>query len=139
MASCAQENTSGWDTEEVVQSASYDIDVDRKLLTNVTNIGTIQVGSLVEETGVGREIYVHDIDVAANTITLSNPLYGAAASQAYTFKRFKYLLDFSGFTQLSRLVISKVDFSGIGLASGLMLPKSGITNTVSECFFHSAS
>ncbi len=128
-------NTSGWDTEEVVQSASYDIDVDRKLLTNVTNIGTIQVGSLVEETGVGREIYVHDIDVAANTITLSNPLYGAAASQAYTFKRFKYLLDFSGFTQLSRLVISKVDFSGIGLASGLMLPKSGITNTVSECFF----
>ena len=129
------QNTSGWDTEEVTQAASYDFGTDPKTLTNVTNIGTIKIGSLVEGAGVGREIYVRDVDVASNSLTLSNPLYGAAASQAYHFKRFKYLLDYSGFSRLARMVISKVDFNGTGRASGLMLPKSGITNAISDCFF----
>jgi hypothetical protein len=130
----AQESAA-WDTEEVTQTASYDISADRKVITNVTNIATIKIGSLIEGTGVGREIYVRDIDIASNSITLSNPLYGAAASQTYNFKRFKYLLDFSGFEQVSRLVLNKLDFNGTGRASGLMLPKTGITNAVNECFF----
>jgi len=129
------QNTSGWDTEEVTQTASYDFDTDSRKLTNVTNIGTIQVGSLVEGTGVGREVYVRDIDVAGNSISLSSPLYAAAASQNYVFKRFKYLLDFSGFAQVSRLVLTKLDFNGTGRASCVMLPKSGITNAISDCFF----
>ena len=129
------QNTSGWDTEEVSQTASYDFVSDSKKLTNVTNIGTIKVGSLVEGVGVGREIYVREVDVASNSLTLSNPLYGAAASQVYNFKRFKYLLDFSGFSNIGRMVISKVDFNCTGRASGLMLPKGGITNAISECFF----
>ena len=50
------QNTAAWDTEEVAQTASYDISVDRKALTNVTNIATIKIGFLVEGTGVGCEI-----------------------------------------------------------------------------------
>lgn len=129
------QSSADWDTEVVVQTGSYDFSSDKKKLTNVTNIGTIQVGSLVTGAGVGREIYVTDVDLDNDELTLSNALYGASASQSYTFTRFKYLLDFSGFARISRLVLSKVDFNGTGKASGVMLAKDGITNVISDCFF----
>jgi hypothetical protein len=131
------QNAVGWDNETVTQTASYDLDTSRKELTNVSNISTIQVGSLVEGVGVGREIYVRDIDAVTNKITLSNALYGAAASQSYTFTRFKYLLDYSGFERVSRMVLTNIDFNCAGRASAVMLPKDGITNTISECYFTS--
>tara|TARA_R110002124_G_scaffold26300_8_gene94467 strand:- start:12418 stop:14715 length:2298 start_codon:yes stop_codon:yes gene_type:complete len=131
------QNTSGWDNETVTQTASYDLVTGRTELTNVTNISTILVGSLVEGNGVGREIYVKDVDVANNKVFLSNPLYDASASQVYTFTRFKYLLDFSGFQRVARMILTNIDFNCTGRASGVMLPKDGVTNTISECYFTS--
>jgi hypothetical protein len=37
----------------------------------VANISAIAVGSLVTGNGVGREIYVSDVDIATGTITLN--------------------------------------------------------------------
>jgi len=39
--------SAGWDSEIVSQTASYDYDTDQRKLSNVTNIATIKVGSLV--------------------------------------------------------------------------------------------
>ncbi len=95
----AKSNAS-WDDDVVTSSASYSAS-DPNVLTGVANIASIPVGALVEGAGVGLEIYVRTVDVSSGTITLSNPLWGAAASQTYTFTRFKYLMDFSGFTRIA--------------------------------------
>lgn len=85
--------------------------------------------------GVGREIYVRDKDEGAGTIMLSQPLYGAPSTQTYTFVRFKYVLDFSGFASVQRFQIEGVEFGCFGDASGLMLPKDGIAWHVHDCWF----
>ncbi|GLQ33829.1 hypothetical protein GCM10007939_01120 [Amylibacter marinus] len=131
------QNSTNWDSVSVTETASYDASANDFQLTNVTNIASIAVGSLVQGTGVGREVYVKDIDTVTNTISLSNALYGAAASQSYTFTRFQYLLDFSGFAKISKLILENIDFNGGGVASGIILAKSGLTNTVKDCFFSS--
>ena len=43
----------------------------------------IQVGSLVEGVGVGREVYVRAVDLSAQQVTLSQPLYAAEGTQEY--------------------------------------------------------
>ena len=60
----------------------------------MANIANIAVGSLVEGTGVGREVYVKEVNVGSQSLTLSQPLYGAAGTHQFTFTRFKYLPDF---------------------------------------------
>jgi hypothetical protein len=59
-------------------------------------------------------------------VTLSAPLWGAPTQQDYTFTRFKYLLDFSGFENLQRFVVSDIEFLSPVRCSGLMLPLDGI-------------
>lgn len=113
-----------WDTEVQTSQATYSISSPKKL-TNVTNVANIPIGSLVEGVGVGREVYVQDRDLANRTITLTQQLYGAAGTQVFTFKRFKYALDFSGFDELSKFVIDEVDFSCNSTASGILLPRNG--------------
>ena len=115
-----------WDPTVVTTTESYSA-ADPLHLTNVANIGQIAVGSLVTGAGVGREIYVRAVDTASNSVTLSQELYGAAASQTYTFTRFKYLLDFSGFDDLAQFIIDDVEFLCDGTASGIMLAKEGLT------------
>ena len=66
---------------------------------------------------MGREVYVRSKDVGAGTITLSQELYAAVGTQTFTFKRFKYLLDFSGFASLSRFVVDDVDVVSIGIVA----------------------
>ena len=56
---------------------------------------------------------------------MSSALYDPAATQTYTFRRFKYLFDFSGFDDLAQLVISDIEFQGDGKASGIMLAREG--------------
>ena len=123
-----------WDDDVAVSQATYNTN-NRLVLTNVTNIGAIQVGSLVTGNGVGREIYVHRVDVASNEIVLSNPLFDAEGTQEYTFTRFKYLLDFSGFDQLSELIFDQIDFDTAGDCSGILMPPAGSLTQIHDCRF----
>nr|WP_321507666.1 glycosyl hydrolase family 28-related protein [uncultured Celeribacter sp.] len=121
-----------WDVVTVSSTASYTTGSAKKL-TNVVNIANIAVGSLVTGTGVGREIYVREVNVAAQTLTLSRPLYGASASQSYDFTRFQYVLDFSGFAKLSQFEIFDVEFLCQGVASAILLAPDGFNFHLRDC------
>ncbi len=125
-------DTTAWDTDVVTSQASYSASNPTRL-TNVVNVANIPQGALVEGTGVGREIYVRAVDVGAQTVTLSNPLYDAQGVQTYTFKRFKYLFDMSGFSALSRFGFESVEFQCSGRCSGIMLPREGSIFRLNEC------
>jgi Pectate lyase superfamily protein len=122
-----------WDSDEQTSAASYDAGQPLEL-GNVANVANIAVGSLVEGAGVGREVYVTAKNVGAGTITLSQPLFGAPASQTYTFRRFRYVLDFSGFTKLSKFTLSDVEIHCQGVASGVLLAPAGETFHLKDCF-----
>ena len=125
----------GWNDDVITSAASWD-PAAPQTLTAVQNLAAIPVGARVSGTGVGREVYVQAKDVAAGTITLSLPLQPAAAGAgSFTFTRHKYLLDFSGFTSLTRFVIANVEFLCGGLASGVMLPPGGAIFHIRDCFF----
>ncbi len=121
-----------WDDGSVTATASYSTTSPRKL-SNVSNIASIEVGSLVEGTGVGREVYVKEVDIAGGKVTLSQPLWGANASQTYTFRRFRYILDFSGFDQFSKLIVANMHFQCAGYCSAIMLPRDGFVNAFDRC------
>lgn len=125
----------GWDDEVQVRTANW-VDTDGTRLTGVSNAASIPVGALVTAPqGVGREVHVAAVNAAAGTITLSAPLWGAPTQQDYTFTRFKYLLDFSGFLNLQRFVVSDIEFLCAGRCSGLMLPTGGLVFQIQDCFF----
>jgi len=126
------QDSANWATTEVTSTASY-TPATARLLTNVENVATIEKGSLVEGEGVGREVYVNDVNVSAQSVTLSQPLHGAASSQSYTFKRFRYILDFSNFQSLSKFKLDGVDFLCNNRASGVLLPPDGLTFRINDC------
>lgn len=125
----------GWATSDVVSLASYATNNPR-VLTGVANVAGIEVGSLVIGTGVGREIYVVSKNVGAGTVELSQPLFGAAGTRTHTFRRFRYMLDFSGFSTLSKFEIEDVEVNSLGLCSGIMLPVAGGSNRIISCTFN---
>ncbi len=122
-----------WDTTVTTSQASY-ATANPNTLTSVVNVANIAVGSLVQGTGVGREVYVTAKNVGAGTLTLSQPLYGAPGTQVYTFTRFKYLLDFSSFAQLDKMQFDDVEFQCNGVASGILLAPAGITFQIRDSF-----
>ncbi|MGR3661041.1 MAG: right-handed parallel beta-helix repeat-containing protein [Paracoccaceae bacterium] len=122
-----------WDPGVVVSAATYSVG-SPNTLSNVVKVATIEVGSLIVANGVGREVYVTDKNVGAGTITLSQPLYDAAGTQSYTFTRFKYILDCSGFTKLSKFTLTDVEFYCSGIASGVLLAPAGQTFHLKDCF-----
>ena len=122
-----------WAPDVVTSQASYSTANDR-MLTAVANIANVPVGALVEGAGVGREVYVTAVNLGAGTLTLSQPLYGAAGVQVYTFSRFKYVLDFSGFASLSKMVIDDVELQCNGYASGILLAPSGSIFQIRDSF-----
>ena len=122
-----------WEPGVVTSQATYSEAAVRQL-TNVVNIANIEVGSLVTGNGVGREVYVREVNVGAQSLTLSQPLHDAEGTQSFTFTRFRYLLDFSGFTDLSQFVISDVEFRCNGQASGVILARQGLTFHLRDCF-----
>ena len=124
-----------WDPDVVTSQATYAAS-DEKRLTNVTDIANIAVGSLVTGNGVGREIYVTEVNAGTQTLELSQPLYDAEGTQVFTFTRFKYLLDFSGFEKLSQFVLDDIEFQGSGIASGIMMAPDGFTFHVRDCFIN---
>ncbi|MFN3293334.1 MAG: right-handed parallel beta-helix repeat-containing protein, partial [Gemmobacter sp.] len=124
-----------WTTEEVTSVATYSA-AQNTTLTGVANVANIPVGALVVGTGVGREVYVTAKNVGAGTLTISQPLYGAVGTRTYTFRRFKYMLDFSGFELLSRFELEDIEFNCQGIGSGVMLPMSGSTQRFMSCTFN---
>lgn len=122
-----------WTTATATSQATYSASNARKL-TNVANIANIEVGSLVTGNGVGREIYVRSKNVGAQEIELNAPLFDAEGTQNFSFSRFKYLVDFSGFTKFSKFIISDVEFQCNGKSSGIMLAPSGPTFELQDCF-----
>lgn len=123
-----------WDDAVVTAQASYSAAKELKL-TNVAKIAQIPVGARVEGNGVGREIYVRAKNEGAGELTLSAPLFDAEGTQVFTFTRHRYLLDFSGFDDLSLLVLDGIDFYCNGKASGLMLARQGLSFHVKDCAF----
>ena len=127
--------STGWTSETVTSVGTYAV-TDSTRLTGVANVANIPVGALVQAAGVGREVYVKAKNVGAGTVELSQPLYGAAGTRTYTFTRYKYLLDFSGFSLLSRFEIQEVEFNSLGLCSGVMLPMAGSVFRFDSCTFN---
>ncbi|MFN3664218.1 right-handed parallel beta-helix repeat-containing protein, partial [Yoonia sp.] len=124
-----------WDSQTVTAQASYSAANDRQL-TNVAGIAQIAVGSLVAGAGVGREVYVTAVDTAQARLTLSNALYDAEGTQDFTFTRFRYLLDFSGYERFSQFVLSDIEFQCRGIASGIMMAPDGLTFHLRDCFIN---
>ncbi|MCH2095156.1 MAG: right-handed parallel beta-helix repeat-containing protein, partial [Rhodobacteraceae bacterium] len=129
------ESSSNWVPDVVTSTATYDGD-NKTRLTNVTNVANVPVGSLVEGSGVGREIYVKSKNVAAQEITLSEALYDADGTQQYTFTRFKYILDFSGFDNLQDFTITDVEFQCQEEASGILIAPQGSIMQIRDCIFN---
>ena len=128
------ENSSDWDTEQVTSAASYATS-NHWQLTDVDNITNIPVGALITGAGVGREVYVREKNEATRVITLSAPLYDAVGRQNYTFTRFKYVMDFSGFQKLSKFSMSDIEFLCNGRASAVLMAPAGLIFHVKDCFF----
>ncbi len=127
--------STGWDDEVVTRTGTWSASTPRQL-DNVTNAGSVPVGALVTAAqGVGREIYVRDVDAVQNRVYLSSPLGVPPSSQSYTFTRFRYILDFSGFENLQRFALEGIEFLCAGKASGIMMPRGGLIFHVKDCFF----
>ena len=113
-----------WDTDIVTSNATYSTSNTFEL-SNVSNISQIQVGSLIEGNGVGREVYVTEKNNSTGKLTISQPLYNAVGTQSYTFKRFKYLLDFSGFSSMQKFILDSIDLRCNSYCSGMLMPPEG--------------
>lgn len=130
------ENSTAWEDTTATSVATYTPGANAFRLTGVANVANILVGSRVSGTGVGREIYVKSKDVGAGTIELSRPLWGAAGTRSYTFTRYKYLLDFSGFAKLGRFEVTDMELQCNGRSSAVMLPPAGIGFRFADCTFN---
>lgn len=124
-----------WESDVVSSSATYAASNSR-VLSAVGNIANIQVGSRVTGNGVGREVYVRSKNEATQEITLSKALYDAEGTQVFTFTRHKYVLDFSGFTKLTRFVMSNIEIVCGSRASGVLLPPSGLIFHMRDCWIN---
>lgn len=125
-------DSAAWNPQVVTSVATYNPNQSH-ILTGVANVANVPVGAHVSGAGVGREIYVRDKNVGAGTVTLSQPLHGGATTQQFTFRRFRYVLDFSGFSSLSSFEITQCEFLCNGQASGIMLSPEGLTFRVADC------
>lgn len=126
---------SAWTPGVVTSQATYNTGSPYRL-SNVANVANIEVGSLVTGAGVARETYVRARNVAAGTVELSLPPGAQGGTRTYTFTRFRYMLDFSGFGRLDRFEMADLEFLCGGHASAVMLPPSGITTRLQGCVFN---
>jgi hypothetical protein len=122
-----------WDTTTVSARATYSPS-DARTLSNVASISSIPIGSRVSGSGVGREIYVRGKSISRGELTLSAPLHDADGRQTFTFRRYKYMLDFSGFDVLAKFILHNIEFQCQELCSAIMLAGAGTIFTVRDCF-----
>lgn len=123
-----------WQSRVVTSGGTYDPN-QPETLSGVGNVANIEIGSRISGPGVGREVYVRNRNIAANTLSLSQPLYGGAGTRSYTFTRDRYAFDFSDMEQLSRLNFDDIEFLLNGVGSGVMLAKAGVLNGFRDCYF----
>lgn len=126
-------NGAAWDTGVVTGTGDYP--GTGTTLSNVTNIAQIEIGSRIEGFGVGRETYVTGKDEGAGEVYTSRPLGRAQATQSYTFYRYRYILDFSGFDDVDNLNLHDLEFACNNRASGVMLAHDGIGWSIRDCRF----
>ena len=119
-------SSAAWATTTVTSVASYAV-ANPKQLTGVANVANVPVGARVSGTGVGREVYVTARNIGAGTVTLSQGLWGGGGTRTFTFNRYQYLLDFSGFDLLSRFEIVDMELSCNGYCSAVLLARDGST------------
>lgn len=131
-------DTTQWAPDVVTSTGTYNPN-NGSQLTGLSNAAQIAPGSLVTGQGVGREVYVTNVDVSSGSLTLSAPLYGPNTTQSYTFTRFKYALDFHGFAQLSFFTLQNVEFQLRKFASAVMLARGGDNNMIKDCYFNRPS
>jgi hypothetical protein len=124
-----------WGDVVVTRQASYSPS-NATRLTGISNAGEIPVGALVEGAGVGREIYVRSVNPGAGDVVLSQPLSDATGTQTFTFRRFAYMLDFSGFDRLDVFQLEDIEFQCGIEASGVMLAPTGTVMVIRECTFN---
>ncbi len=117
-------DTPAWNTITVTRSATYNV-ANALRLDGIANIAGVPVGARVSGVGVGREVYVRSRSTSNNRVTLSQPLHGGSGTQNYTFERYQYLLDFSGFSTLRNFEMQNVDLRCRGRCSAVMLPEGG--------------
>ncbi|MEZ5685270.1 MAG: glycosyl hydrolase family 28-related protein [Paracoccaceae bacterium] len=113
-----------WADQVVVSLATYNTAQPYEL-TGVANVANVPVGALITGSGVGREVYVKAKNLAAQSLTISQPLYGGSGTRNLTFRRFQYVLDFSGMGQLDRFNIDDVEFLCNGVSSAILLAPAG--------------
>lgn len=106
------------------------------LLTGVVNVANVPVGARITGSGVGTEVYVRSRNLAAQTLTLSQPLYGAQGTQVFSFERYQYILDFSGLGNLERLEINDIEFQCRNLCSAVNLSTDGPIHSFAQCTFN---
>lgn len=122
-----------WVAATVTSQATYAA-AQSTTLTGVANIANIPVGARISGTGVGREVYVKAVNVGAQSLTLSQPLYGGSGTRIFTFQRPRYVFDFSGMSKLDRFTIDNVEFLLNGVANAVMLPPSGEVFQMRDCY-----
>lgn len=124
-----------WDSQTVTATATYSTASPARL-SAVTNIAAIPVGARLSGSGVGREVYVTAKNVSAGTLDLNAPLIGGSGTRSYTFTRHAYMLDFSGFSELSKFEITDIEFLCGGTASGILLARTGSVFRLDACVFN---
>jgi len=131
----AAQSAPAWADEVHTRNGTWSAS-DVRRITGLSNVADIPMGALVTAgQGVGREIYVTSRDVAGGRVTLSGALRAAPVTQTYTFRRFKYLLDFFGWLNLQRFIVSDIEFLCAGLCSGLNLPRDGLAFQIQDSYF----
>ena len=128
-------SSTAWNDTVTTRSASWSSSSSFEL-SDVSNADTIEVGSLVTAPqGVGREVYVRAVNAAQSKVFLSSPLVAPPANQTYTFTRFKYMLDFIGWQNLQRFIVSDIEFLCGGLCSAINLSLDGLVFSIQDCYF----
>ncbi|WP_347267271.1 right-handed parallel beta-helix repeat-containing protein [Paracoccus sp. (in: a-proteobacteria)] len=123
-----------WNTTMVSSVGTYNPS-QPLVLSAVANVANVEIGSRLSGSGVGREVYVLGKNIAAGTLTLSQPLYGGAGTRSYNFIRYRYAIDFSDMEHLSRFNFDDIEFLLEGNASGVMLARTGTMNCFRDCYF----
>lgn len=120
-----------WDDITVTATATFNASQPLQL-SGVPNIAAVPVGARITGTGVGREVYVTSKNISAGTIELSRPLF-LAGTRSFTFTRFQYMIDFSGFDQNSKFELNNIEFLCNGVASCINLAKTGSVFRMFNC------
>ncbi|QUS35049.1 glycosyl hydrolase family 28-related protein [Falsirhodobacter algicola] len=121
-----------WEAKKVTSSATYSTS-DPYRLTNVANVAEIPVGARVTGNNVPREIYVRAVNVGAGTVELNLPPGSVGGTRTFTFERFRYMLDFSGFEKMSKFEITDMELQCDGIASAILLPPAGTVFRIADC------